>query len=217
MTGMFLPTPMTALRTVYRTGMRVLDELTAGSASRRPNTTLVLGGARSGKSAYAEHLLADETEVVYVATGQPPTDSDPDWAERVREHRQRRSRHWHTVETLDVASAVRTADTPVLVDCLATWFARICDETGAWHDTDGWRDRTEATIADLVDALHTAPTPVVLVSNEVGSGIVPSTPAGRLFRDELGLLNRRVADATDAVVLVVAGRALELSAPIAPS
>ncbi|MPY79288.1 MAG: bifunctional adenosylcobinamide kinase/adenosylcobinamide-phosphate guanylyltransferase [Actinophytocola sp.] len=217
MTRMLLPTPLTALRAVYRTGMRVLDELTTGSASRRANTTLVLGGARSGKSQYAEHLLADETDVVYIATGSPPTESDPEWAERVRAHRQRRSRHWRTVETLDIASVLRSADTPVLVDCLATWFARICDETGAWHDADGWRDRTEATIADLLDALRTTSAPVVLVSNEVGSGIVPSNPAGRLFRDELGLLNRRVADATDAVVLVVAGRALELSAPITPS
>ncbi len=217
MTRMSLPTPWSALRAVYRTGMRVLDDLTTGTASRRARTTLVLGGARSGKSQYAEQLLADETEVIYVATGQPPSDSDPEWAERVRQHRERRSRHWRTVETLDIASALRTADAPVLVDCLATWFARICDETGAWHDTDGWRTRTEATVADLVDALRTTSAPVVLVSNEVGSGIVPSTPAGRLFRDELGLLNRRVADATDAVVLVVAGRALELPAPYAPS
>lgn len=214
---MFLPTPLAALRTVYRTGMRVLDDLTTGTASRRAITTLVLGGARSGKSQYAEHLFADETEAIYVATGHPPNESDPEWAERVRAHRQRRSRHWRTVETLDIANVVRSADAPVLVDCLATWFARLCDETGAWHDADGWRDRTEATIADLVDALRSTSIPVVLVSNEVGSGIVPSTPAGRLFRDELGLLNRRVADATDAVVLVVAGRALELSAPIAPS
>ncbi len=203
-------TPLSALRTVYRTGMRVLDELTTGTASRRARTTLVLGGARSGKSQYAEQLLADENDVVYVATGQPPSDSDPEWAERVRQHRERRSRHWRTVETLDIAGVLRAADTPVLVDCLATWFARICDETGAWHDTADWRERTEATVADLVDTLRTTSAPVVLVSNEVGSGIVPSTPAGRLFRDELGLLNRRVADATDAVVLVVAGRALEL-------
>lgn len=208
-----LPDPRPALGALYRTGMRLLDELTTGAASRRQDTTLVLGGARSGKSAYAEQLLADDTDVVYVATGSPPSESDPEWAERIRAHRQRRSRHWRTVETLDVASVLRTADTPVLVDCLATWFARVCDETGAWQETEGWRERTEATVADLVDALRTTTVPVVLVSNEVGSGIVPSTHAGRLFRDELGLLNRRVADVVDTVVLVVAGRALPLPAP----
>lgn len=172
--------------------------------------TLVLGGARSGKSRHAEQLLDGEPDVVYVATGQPPADSDPDWAQRVAAHRASRPPHWRTVETIDVADAIRTADAPVLIDCLATWLTRVFDTVGAWHDEPGWRDRASAATSALLASWSAAPVPVIAVSNEVGSGIVPSTPAGRLLRDELGWLNQRVAAASQRVVLLVAGIAVPI-------
>lgn len=172
--------------------------------------TLILGGARSGKSRRAERLLAEHAEVIYLATGYPPSAADGEWAERVRLHQERRPEGWRTVETVDVASALRSADAPVLVDCLGTWLTRVCDDSGAWEQAPGWRERTGEQVDGLLQAWRAARVPVVAVSNEVGSGVVPETPSGRLFRDELGALNTRVAEASDRVLLMVAGRALEL-------
>lgn len=193
---------------LLRRGARALDGL-AGTL-RPPRRALVLGGARSGKSAHAERLLAGHPEVIYVATGHLPGPADAEWAERVRIHRERRPSDWRTVESVDVARVLREAEAPVLVDCLGTWLTRVCDETGAWQQASGWRERTDQRVAELVDAWRAARVPVVAVSNEVGSGVVPDTPAGRLFRDELGILNRRIAEASDTVLLVVAGRVIEL-------
>lgn len=177
-------------------------------------SVLVLGGARSGKSRYAEELLADEPAVRYVATGPVPDRTDDEWATRVAQHRQRRPKHWHTVETADPAAVLAdrsgTGHVPILVDCLGTWLTRLIDEAGAWDDgavADTVRERAGV---ELVRTLATAVTDVVLVSNEVGSGVVPATPSGRLFRDQLGRLNAQVAAACDRVVLVVAGRVIEL-------
>lgn len=178
-----------------------------------PRSTLVLGGARSGKSRHAERLLARHPVVTYVATGLPPGDSDAEWTERVKLHQERRPAHWETVETTSVAPVLRAAENPVLVDCLGTWLARMCDETGVWQDEPGWRGRLDVEVGLLVDAWRTARFPMVAVSNEVGSGIVPDTPSGRLFRDELGSVNRRLAEVSDAVVLMVAGRPIALEAP----
>lgn len=205
---MALLTPRRALALLRSYGANALD----GAAARlRPQRrVLVLGGARSGKSRHAERLLERYPEVTYIATGASPAEDDPEWAERVRLHRERRPAHWHTVETGDLAAALREARTPVLVDCIGTWLTRVLDEAGAWDDADGWRDRVEDRVAEMLDAFRVATTVVVAVSNEVGSGVVPATPAGRLFRDVLGSLNRRVAEASDSVLLVVAGRALTL-------
>lgn len=171
---------------------------------------LVLGGARSGKSRHAERLLERYPDVTYVATGASPAEGDHQWAERIRQHRERRPAHWHTVETGDLATALREARTPVLIDCLGTWLTRVLDEAGAWEEADGWQGRVEVRVCELLDALRESDVVVVAVSNEVGSGVVPATPAGRLFRDVLGSLNRRVAEVSDSVLLVVAGRALKL-------
>lgn len=187
------------------------DALAGLAAALRPaRKVLVLGGARSGKSKHAEQLLARHPKVLYVATGGVPDGADPEWAERVRLHRARRPAHWRTVETSDPAAVLREAREPVLLDCLATWLTGVLDDAGAWQDTDGWRGRVDERIADLLAAWASSSVPVVAVSNEVGSGVVPATPAGRLFRDVLGELNASVARASDQVLLVVAGRALQL-------
>lgn len=181
------------------------------TAVQPPRTVLVLGGARSGKSQHAERLMADYSQVCYIATGLSPDGSDPEWAERVALHRARRPAHWYTVQTLDLATALAEARSPVLIDCLATWLARILDEAGAWDDVRGWQRHVEERIGALFDAWQSAPVPIVAVSNEVGSGVVPATHAGRTFRDALGSLNSRLADASESVRFVVAGQAIELA------
>jgi adenosylcobinamide kinase / adenosylcobinamide-phosphate guanylyltransferase len=174
-------------------------------------TTLVLGGARSGKSRYAEQLLRDREGVVYVAPGPVPDTDDLEWADRVAAHRARRPGGWRTVETDDLAGVLRAATGPVLIDCLATWLTSVVDAVGAWDD----RERASATLAartrELLDAWSRATVDVVAVTNEVGMAVVPATASGRLFRDELGRLNAAVSAASDRLVLVVAGRVLDLS------
>lgn len=212
-------------------GARAVDdgtELAAGPVRpavvepARPGAhrTLVVGGARSGKSHVAERLLAGEQAVTYVATGPAPSDHDPEWAARVRAHRDRRPASWTTVETTDLAGALRTATTPVLIDCLGTWLTAVLDEVGAWpseveqpswESEPLWRKAFQARADELVETWHTVAVPVVLVSNEVGSGVVPATESGRLFRDELGRLTTRLSLASERVLLVVAGRTIDLS------
>ena len=173
----------------------------------------MLGGARSGKSRHAQQLLADRPDVLYVAPGPVPDGSDADWAARVARHQRDRPAGWTTRETTDVAAALEAADRPVLVDCLATWLAAAMADAGAWESADGdtaWQRRLDDEVDRLVRAWRAVRVPVVAVSNEVGSGVVPGTRSGVLFRDALGRLNRRLADASDDVRLVVAGRAQRL-------
>ena len=176
--------------------------------------TLVLGGARSGKSRHAQRLLAHRTDVLYVAPGPVPDGTDDDWAARVAAHRRDRPAGWTTRETTDVAGVLAGAEAPVLVDCLATWLAAAMDEAGAWDSADGdteWQRRLDVEVERLVAAWRSAAVPVVAVSNEVGSGVVPGTRAGVLFRDALGRLNQRLATESDDVRLVVAGRVQRLT------
>jgi len=172
---------------------------------RRPRRTLVLGGARSGKSHHAEQLLARTRVVDYVACGAAPGPEDAEWAERVALHRRRRPAAWRTVETLDLAGVLSRPGPPVLVDCLTTWLAGVMDECGVWAEEPGADDRLAAAVDGAVQAWARSRRRVVGVSNEVGSGIVPATPSGRRFRDELGVLNARIAAASDRVWLVTAG------------
>lgn len=168
-------------------------------------TALVLGGARSGKSQWAEARFAGRPEVVYVATSHCDPD-DPEWLERVALHRARRPASWRTVETLDVASAIRDAgDSPVLVDCLSVWLTRVLDDVGAWESTDGWEDALARRKEPLLEALARAEGDVVLVSNEVGLSVVPDNAAARMFRDELGTLNAQVGAVVDEVWFSIAG------------
>lgn len=182
-------------------------------ARRRPvpRRTLVLGGARSGKSVTAERLLQAEPAVTYVATGAVPSATDPEWRARVRLHQDRRPAGWSTCETTDVAAVLRDAHQPLLIDCFGTWITAVLDDAGAWDGRAAWRSAVDERVSDLVAAWKASPVTVVAVSNEVGWGVVPATASGRLFRDELGRLNATLAAASERVLLVVAGRELDLS------
>lgn len=183
------------------------------------SVVLVLGGVRSGKSRYAEGLLAGCPQVGYVAPGPVPDPvQDPEWAHRVRVHQESRPPTWTTIETADVPAAVSRSATPVLVDCLGTWVTRVVDDSNAWEDRAAAVAAVEEQLDRLVTALASAAHHVVLVSNEVGLGVVPEHRSGRLFRDLLGRTNARVADVADRVELVIAGRVLDLgSAPTVSS
>jgi adenosylcobinamide kinase / adenosylcobinamide-phosphate guanylyltransferase len=174
---------------------------------RRSRRVLVLGGARSGKSAAAESMLAEAPAVDYVATGQPAGVGDSEWDQRVRDHQARRPAGWRTVETFDVAGilADHQSAEPVLVDCLATWLARVMDDCGLWSGGHDAGSRLAARTEELVAAWQQTSRTVIAVSNEVGSGIVPATASGRRFRDELGRLNSRVAAASEEVWICIAG------------
>jgi len=192
---------------------------------------LVLGGARSGKSERAELRLAGEPDVTYVATGGSET-GDPEWAARVAAHRARRPAWWRTAETSDLAGLLGAARGALLIDGIGTWLAAVLDECGGWdvrdqggaaarddsgardqggtRDGGGARDKVAARIAELVSAWRQTSARVVAVSDETGLGVVPATPAGRLFRDELGRLNQALAAESEEAELVVAGRVVPL-------
>lgn len=155
--------------------------------------TLILGGARSGKSAVAESLV--DGDVVYLATA---TVTDRDFAERVERHRARRPTTWSTVESgPDLAGALRSCgDRPVLIDSLGTWLAGV----------EGFA----ADVEELAMVLRERTAPTVVVSEEVGLGVHPETEVGRRWRDAVGEANQVVAAVADDVLLVVAGRVLRL-------
>lgn len=173
---------------------------------------LVTGGIRCGKSLYAENLLADASAVTYVTPGYAADPShDPEWAARVYNHQKRRPRHWTTIETVDIASALRAADSPVLIDCLGTWLSRTIDGWGVWEKPfEQWRHRFDDALMDFLDAWHGSSQLTIAVTNEGGWGLVSEYPSGRLFADLMGRLNYRVGGASDDVVLMVSGRALHL-------
>ncbi|MER8014586.1 bifunctional adenosylcobinamide kinase/adenosylcobinamide-phosphate guanylyltransferase [Streptomyces griseoluteus] len=177
-----------------------------------PRRTLVLGGARSGKSVEAERRLESFPDVVYAATGGTRA-GDGEWADRVAAHRERRPGSWRTAETTDLVPLLADDGPPLLIDCLSLWLTDVMDAVGAWDDAQ-WADGGEKALRDrvheLTRAVRETPRTVVAVSNEVGSGIVPATPSGRRYRDELGRLNAAFAAECEQVVLVVAGQALVL-------
>jgi len=190
---------------------------------------LVLGGARSGKSERAELRVAAEPDVTYVATG-PSGDGDRDWAARVAAHKRRRPSWWRTVETTDLAGVLADASGgTLLIDGIGTWLAAVLDEAG-W-DEDGLDTRGLDTggldtggldtggldaakltgrVAELVAAWRQTSAHVVAVSDETGLGVIPQTPAGRVFRDWLGRVNQALAAESEEAELVVAGRVLSL-------
>ncbi|MDA0567673.1 bifunctional adenosylcobinamide kinase/adenosylcobinamide-phosphate guanylyltransferase [Streptomonospora sp. S1-112] len=179
---------------------------------RGPHRVLVTGGARSGKSAEAERRLLGEPEVTYLATGPSPEAEDAAWARRVAEHRARRPSWWRTEETPDAAAVLRRAEGAVLFDCVGTWLAAAMDACGMWDEPApaGAEDALAGRVADLVAAWRGCPALVVAVTNEVGSGVVPPTVSGNVFRDWLGRLNQLLAAESEQVVLATAGRVLEL-------
>lgn len=190
--------------TVVRAGERH-----APSRPRGPYRVLVLGGARSGKSAEAESRLAAEPEVTYVATGEERPE-DPEWQARVAAHRARRPSGWHTLETTDLVTVLREEEGPLLVDGIGSWLTAILDECGAWEG--GAEEQVSARTDELIAAWRSTSAYVVGVSEEVGLGVVPATASGRRFRDELGRLNARLAAESEEVALIVAGRVVPLVA-----
>ncbi|MFD2763315.1 bifunctional adenosylcobinamide kinase/adenosylcobinamide-phosphate guanylyltransferase [Micromonospora eburnea] len=178
------------------------------------NSLLVLGGIRSGKSEYAESLVADAPTVRYVATAAEGDPADTEWATRLAAHRARRPGSWTTEETAtdpgrlaEVIAAAGPNET-LLVDDLGGWVAVLLDPAHQPADDS-------ATIAELAAAVRASAARLVLVSPEVGLTLVPTTPLGRAFTDALGETNRAIADACDAAVLVVAGQPAWLK-PAAP-
>lgn len=169
---------------------------------------LVLGGIRSGKSDFAESVISQSSDRVrYLATG--VLADDDEWAARVSAHRERRPEHWETVETSDVTKQLRSDDAdPTLVDDIGGWLTAAMDRTQAW--TAG---SARADVDGLVDAVAAYQADLVLVSPEVGLTVVPETVAGRLFADQLGVLNQRLAAVCDRVVLVVAGQPVTVKEP----
>ncbi|QUC61438.1 bifunctional adenosylcobinamide kinase/adenosylcobinamide-phosphate guanylyltransferase [Streptomyces sp. A2-16] len=177
-----------------------------------PRRTLVLGGARSGKSVEAERRLEAFPGVLYVATG-GSRNGDTEWASRVAAHRERRPGSWRTAETCDLVPLLKDGGAPLLIDCLSLWLTDAMDTVGAWDDAewaDGGERELRSRVRELTEAVRGARRTVVAVSNEVGSGIVPATASGRRYRDELGRLNAAFAGECEQVVLVVAGQAMVL-------
>jgi adenosyl cobinamide kinase/adenosyl cobinamide phosphate guanylyltransferase len=165
-----------------------------------PKLTLVLGGARSGKSRHAEGLItALPPPWTYVATAEA---GDEEMAARIRSHRERRGAQWRTIEApRELAKALAACgDGPVLVDCLTLWLSNLMLAEA----------NVEEETAQLEETLAATKGPLVLVANEVGSGIVPSYPLGRRFRDMQGILNQRMAARSERVILMVAGLPLAL-------
>jgi len=205
------------------------------SALARPHRTLIIGGARSGKSTEAELRLAGEPSVTYLAagpwvaaaagasaagpaSGQPDSwvgpDGEPDaeWADRVARHRARRPPHWRTEESLDIAGALSRETGALLIDGIGTWLAGAMDEAGVWAGGTGAAEILQARIDELVDGWRHTRALVVAVTDQVGSGLVPAYPSGRAFRDQLGWLNQRLAAESEVSLLAVAGRVTTLPA-----
>jgi len=171
-------------------------------------THLILGGARSGKSAFAEKLaLASGQPVTYIATAQV---YDTEFGARVDQHKTRRPAHWTTVEqSFNLAEALQThakADTCIIVDCLTLWLAQcICPDCDRPENLDWQHERSR-----LLETLPKLAGTVLLVSNEVGMGIVPLGEINRQFQDEQGRLNQAVAQHVDKVSFIAAGLPLTL-------
>lgn len=177
----------------------------------------VTGGARSGKSAFAERLaLKSKRTVVYVATMEP---LDDELRDRVARHRAGRPDGWQTVEApLDITAAIEGApsDACVLLDCLSLWATNRLLESGnnlSREEASALERRLDAELDATLAAATDRDGLLILVSNEVGSGVVPPYPLGRVYRDLLGRANQRASRAADRAWLLVAGRALELPAP----
>ncbi|MGK2880693.1 MAG: bifunctional adenosylcobinamide kinase/adenosylcobinamide-phosphate guanylyltransferase [Mycobacterium sp.] len=176
--------------------------------------TLVLGGIRSGKSGWAELAFAEALrpgqQARYIATGVAP-DGDQAWSARVGLHRERRPKHWTTVESADVATQLRCdTATPTLVDDIGGWLTAAMDTRKAWPRDPSVCPDLDADVDELLSAAASFGSLLVLVSPEVGLTVVPATEAGRKFADQLGLVNQKLATLCDRVVLVVAGQVLPI-------
>jgi adenosylcobinamide kinase/adenosylcobinamide-phosphate guanylyltransferase len=191
-----------------------------------PRLILIIGGARSGKSTFAERLAASSGRTVaFIATA---TASDNEMRERIVRHRASRPREWHTIEEpLDLAGAVQQAyklADVVLLDCMTLWLGnRLLQEPGQRESDDKGKEelpitsglfdeRSSQQIEALLAVVQCAETgkTLMVVSNEVGLGIVPAYPLGRVYRDTLGYINQLLAQVADRVYLMVAGMAVDI-------
>ncbi|MGQ0442601.1 MAG: bifunctional adenosylcobinamide kinase/adenosylcobinamide-phosphate guanylyltransferase [Methylophilaceae bacterium] len=169
---------------------------------------LILGGARSGKSAYAEKLAFESAmAVVYIATAQV---IDDEFKQRVDLHKAGRPRQWRTIEAphhlADALLQASTANNCIVIDCLTLWLAQcICPECTPSEGIDWLEEQRK-----LLEALYQIKNKVILVSNEVGMGIVPLGAINRQFQDEQGRLNQAVAKLADEVYFIAAGLPLKL-------
>jgi adenosylcobinamide kinase/adenosylcobinamide-phosphate guanylyltransferase len=191
-----MPAPLSDARTRYTEQVEQLQ-----------GRVLVIGGARSGKSAYAETLVGGQPAVTYVATA-PPQPDDPEWAARVAAHKLRRPTTWATVETTDLVSVLAhpaRGSAPLIIDSMTAWLTAAMDEAGSWTGDNSAHERLRDSTDALVAAWSSGSAPVIAVTDEVGQGVVPPTPSGRLFRDELGQLNQRLAMSASVVWLLTAG------------
>jgi adenosylcobinamide kinase/adenosylcobinamide-phosphate guanylyltransferase len=171
-------------------------------SDRSGHITLVLGGTRSGKSNFAQSLAEESNrQLVYIATAEA---FDEEMSDRIARHKQDRGSRWTTVEEpLDIAAVITAhsnQETTLLIDCLTIWLSNVML---AGQDV-------AAAVDGLAQALSRASASIVLVSNEVGSGIVPESTLGRQFRDEAGWMNQRIAAAAEDVALITAGLPLWL-------
>jgi adenosylcobinamide kinase/adenosylcobinamide-phosphate guanylyltransferase len=180
--------------------------------TRPDRRILITGGVRSGKSRYAESLLAESPEVTYVAVGPPPDpETDAEWAERIADHRARRPPHWNTVEATDAAAVLRDGSGAILIDCLGTWLTAMIDRLGTWEEPlRNWRADFQDQLDDLVEAWQNRRGIALVVTNEVGWGLVSPYRSGRVFTELLGQANQQMAAASDEVILIISGRALRL-------
>ena len=174
--------------------------------------TLILGGARSGKTAYAQKLAAERSDaVLYVATAEA---GDEEMAARITAHRAERARHWRTLESpRRTGAAVRTASVGaevVLIDCLTLLASNVIAPVSQPPTAEAAGAALNAEVDELLAAYRESAAEWIVISNEVGLGLVPPTPLGRVYRDALGRANQRMAAQADEVVLMVAGLPLRL-------
>lgn len=174
--------------------------------------TLILGGARSGKSDYAQRLAAESGRpVIYIATA---TAGDEEMTRRIARHQAARPAHWHTLEApVNVGQALETALTGgeiVLMDCLTLLVSNLMLEEGEGVTEDRLMARVIAELEVLLEVCAAREAPLFIVSNEVGMGLVPPYPTGRVYRDVLGRANQWLAARADQVILMVAGIPLQI-------
>ncbi|MCU0549665.1 MAG: bifunctional adenosylcobinamide kinase/adenosylcobinamide-phosphate guanylyltransferase [Leptolyngbya sp. Prado105] len=164
---------------------------------------LVTGAARSGKSEWAEKLAAESGEsVIYIATAQENPD-DPEWQARIELHRSRRPADWQTrAVAIELSQAIEHSSNCLLIDSLGTWLANFLEQSDA-----DW----EKTVEALFQSFDKTESLIIFVAEETGWGVVPAYPIGRVFRDRLGSLTRRVGEIAHTVYLVVGGHVLNLS------
>lgn len=177
--------------------------MSPGTEPSKKEVTFVLGGAQSGKSRYAQELASRFERVTFIATGRP---SDSEMRKKIARHQQERPRAWRTIEApLDLDKIIRCESQNsdvVLVDCLTFYVANLMDpKRKSKGDPEGF-------IEALCDAIQASGASVLVVSNEVGSGVVPAYRSGRIYRDCLGQMNQKIAALADRVVLMIAGMPL---------